>query len=93
MPHAAKPGNTGAREEGNHIQQSRSLLSLLLDGSPGDKILQLLLQLLTTLLESSHGFLTSCSHWIQSFLKSPISSSMTAVSVIPEALLCSCNIF
>ena len=51
------PEDTGAREEGNCRQRSGSLLSLLVDGSPGDEILQLLLQFLTTLLESSHGFL------------------------------------
>ena len=51
------PKDTGAREEGNHRQRSGSLLSLLVDGSPGNDILQLLLQFLTTLLESSHGFL------------------------------------
>ena len=51
------PEDTGAREEGNCRQRSGSLLSLLVDGSPGGEILQLLLQFLTTLLESSHGFL------------------------------------
>src|SRR5215216_601280 len=51
------PEDTGAREEGNCRQRSGSLLSLLIDGSLGDDILQLLLQFLTTLLESSHGFL------------------------------------
>ena len=92
MPHAAKsPEDTGAREEGNCIHRSGSLLSLLVDGSPGGKILQLL-QFLTTLLESSHGFSTSYSRLIRSFLKPPISSSMTAFSVISEALLCSCSI-
>ena len=45
--------DTGAREEGNCRQRSRSLLSLLVDGSPGGEILQLLLQFLTTLPASS----------------------------------------
>ena len=51
------PEDTGAREEGNCRQRSGSLLSLLVYGSLGGEILQLLLQFLTTLLESSHGFL------------------------------------
>ena len=51
------PEDTGAREEGNCKQRSGSLLSLLVDESPGDDMLQLLLQFLMTLLESSHGFL------------------------------------
>ena len=51
------PEDTGAREAGNCRQRSGSLLSLLVDGSSGGKILQLLLQFLTTSLESSHGFL------------------------------------
>ena len=51
------PEDTGAREEGNRRQRSGSLLSLLVDGSPGDDILQLLLKFITTLLESSHRFL------------------------------------
>ena len=51
------PKDTGTREEGNYRQRSGSLLSLLVDGSPGGEILQLLLQFLTTFLESSHGFL------------------------------------
>src|SRR4051812_8097899 len=49
--------DTGAREEGNCRQRSGSLLSLLVDGSLGDDILQLLFELLTTLLGSSHRFL------------------------------------
>src|SRR3990170_1845411 len=57
MPHAAKPERHGAREEGNCRQRSGSLLSLLVDGSPDGETLQLLLQFLTTLLESRHGFL------------------------------------
>ena len=51
------PEDTVEREEGNRRQQSGLLLSLLIDGSPGDDNLQLLLQFLTTLLESSHRFL------------------------------------
>ena len=87
------PEDTGAREEGNCRQRSGSLLSLLVDGSPGGEILQLLLQFLTTLLESSHGFHHLLLALDRSFLKPPISSSTTTFSVISEALLCSCSIF
>ena len=57
MPHVEKTRRHGGKRRRNCRQWYGSLLSLLVDGSPGGEILQLLLQFLMTLLESSHGFL------------------------------------
>jgi len=57
MPHVAKPGRHWGKRRRKLQTTIWPLLSLLVDGSPGDDILQLLLQFLTTLLESSHGSL------------------------------------